>query len=158
MASRSPFSHSLGCCWRAPISSHATPQLKTATNTADRRERYRYAPSPPGNALTHRRRGNTHPPPPPPPPRTSFSFSHEATRVLGLGLLSLVSEEFVRPDSPLPDVRKKELRASLVWAMPSILQVLAEVRRRAAAVPLKPSGVCRGFEEMAGESRQKTAF
>lgn len=49
--------------------------------------------------------------------------------MLGLGLLSLVSEEFVRPDSPLPDVRKKELRASLVWAMPSILQVLAEVSR-----------------------------
>ncbi|CAN0149336.1 unnamed protein product, partial [Pylaiella littoralis] len=52
---------------------------------------------------------------------------HEATRVLGLGLLSLVSEEFVRPDSPLPDARKKELRASLVWAMPSVLHVLAEV-------------------------------
>ena len=62
----------------------------------------------------------------------------------------------MRPDSPLPDVRKKELRASLVWAMPSVLQVLAEVRRRAAAEPLKPSRVCRGFEEMAGESRQKT--
>lgn len=60
---------------------------------------------------------------------TCFFFSHQATRVLGLGLLYLVSEEFVRPDSPLPDVRKKELRASLVWAMPSILQVLAEVRR-----------------------------
>lgn len=54
--------------------------------------------------------------------------SHDATRVLGLGLLSLVSEEFVRPDSPLPDVRKKELRAALVWAMPSVLHVLAEVR------------------------------
>ncbi|CAM9639583.1 unnamed protein product [Ectocarpus sp. 13 AM-2016] len=55
---------------------------------------------------------------------------HEATRLVGLALLFLVSEEFVRPDSPLPDVRKKDLRASLVWAMPSILHVLAEVRTR----------------------------
>lgn len=63
-------------------------------------------------------------------PSSSSRGSHEPTRVLGLGLLSLVSEEFVRPDSPLPDVRKKELRASLVWAMPSVLHVLAEVSLR----------------------------
>ncbi|CAM9280671.1 unnamed protein product [Sphacelaria rigidula] len=53
--------------------------------------------------------------------------SNPSTRVAGLELLSLTCEEFVRPDSPLPHARKKELKASLVWAMPNVLHVLAEV-------------------------------
>lgn len=53
--------------------------------------------------------------------------SNAGTRVVGLHLLSLVSEEFVRPDSPLPNARKKELKMSLVWTMPNVLHILAEV-------------------------------
>ncbi|CAM9999012.1 unnamed protein product, partial [Ascophyllum nodosum] len=53
--------------------------------------------------------------------------SRESTRALGLDLLSLVSEEFVRLDSPLPSGRRRELKAALVWVIPSVLQVLGEV-------------------------------
>lgn len=56
--------------------------------------------------------------------------------MLGLDLLTLVSEEFVRPDSPLPDARAKELKASLIYVLPDVLRVLAEVRHMLSALPV----------------------
>lgn len=61
---------------------------------------------------------------------TTRANSNESTRTIGLDLLSLVSEEFVRPDSPLPSGRRKELKAALIWAMPSVLQVLGEASKK----------------------------
>ncbi|CAM9131281.1 unnamed protein product, partial [Discosporangium mesarthrocarpum] len=50
----------------------------------------------------------------------------DGTRFLGLTLLSLVGEEFVRADVPFPSARKVKLRSYLLAALPGVLAVLTE--------------------------------